>query len=273
MTFHALLFMPTALFISPHLDDVAFSCGGTLIDLVQGDWHVVLCTIFTRSVASPQGFALACQTDKGIAPAVDYMALRRGEDEQFAKIAGVNELLHLAHVEAPHRGYNAAPELFAGVHEDDQIWEQLVNDLRRLDDEYAPDLVFAPQGLGNHVDHLQVIKGLLMTKLADRTCWYRDTPYIIRRPTAAPSTLLPHHLHEQGVAIDQTIERKIAGCCAYMTQIGFQFGGEAEVKRKLWALHQHEAQRVNMPNYAEVFFVPPSVRLTMEARSHGAQYG
>lgn len=262
--------MPTALFISPHLDDVAFSCGGTLIDLVQRGWHVVLCTIFTRSVHDPQGFALACQTDKGIAPDVDYMALRRAEDEQFAQIAGVNEFLHLPHAEAPHRGYNAAPELFAGVHEDDQIWELLADDFRHLDAAYAPDLIFAPQGLGNHVDHLQVIRALLAAELADHTCWYRDTPYIIRQPTAVPSTLLPSKLHQQGVAVDQTIERKIAGCCAYTTQIGFQFGGAAEVAHKLRVLHQREAERMNMPGYAEVFSVPASVRFTMEARRHGA---
>jgi LmbE family N-acetylglucosaminyl deacetylase len=265
--------MPTALFISPHLDDVAFSCGGTLSRLVQNGWRVVLCTIFTRSVPDPQGFALACQTDKGIAPDVDYMALRRAEDEQFATIAGVTEWLHLPHVEAPHRGYNAAPELFTGLHADDQIWEQLVGELRRLDATYAPNLFFAPQGLGNHVDHLQVIKAVLAAELADRTCWYRDTPYIIRQPTAAPSTLLPHGLHEQGVTIDHTLERKIAGCCAYTTQLGFQFGGAVEVDRKLRALHRREAERVHMGGYAEVFAVPPAIRLTTEAWSHGEQHG
>ncbi len=265
--------MPTALFISPHLDDVTFSCGGTLINLVQHGWHVVLCTIFTRSVPDPQGFALRCQTDKGIAPNVDYMALRRAEDEQFANIAGVNELVHLPHPEAPHRGYNAAPELFAGVHEDDQIWNHLVDDLRRLNAAYEPDLIFAPQGLGNHVDHLQVIHALLAAELAGRTCWYRDTPYIIRQPTAAPSTLLPSGLMEQGVAINATIKGKIVGCCAYTTQIEFQFGGAGEVDRTLRALHQREAERVHLTGYAEVFSVPPSIWFTTQARRHGAQHG
>jgi LmbE family N-acetylglucosaminyl deacetylase len=272
--------MPTALFISPHLDDVAFSCGGTLILLVQNEWRVVLCTMFTRSVRNPQGFALACQTDKGIPPDVDYMALRRAEDEQFAKIAGVHTLLHLPHAEAPHRGYHSAPDLFGGMHADDQIWKQLVGDLRRLNDEYAPDLIFAPQGLGNHVDHLQVILAILAAELRDRICWYRDTPYIIRQPTAMPSLLMPDGLHEQGVAIDQAIEGKIEGCCAYTTQIGFQFGGAAAVAHKLRALHQREAERVHMTGYTEVFSVPPSVRLPKAdstfrkylLQEHGAQH-
>ena len=38
---------------------------------------VTVVTCFTRSVPDPQGFALACQLDKGLGPEVDYMALRR----------------------------------------------------------------------------------------------------------------------------------------------------------------------------------------------------
>ena len=40
--------MPTAFsFLSPHLDDVAFSCGGTLLRLADDPrWRVTVCTIF-----------------------------------------------------------------------------------------------------------------------------------------------------------------------------------------------------------------------------------
>ncbi len=76
--------LPRALFLSPHLDDVAFSCGGTLVGLAAGGWETHLATAFTASVPDPQGFALACQLDKGLGPEVDYMALRRAEDHAFA---------------------------------------------------------------------------------------------------------------------------------------------------------------------------------------------
>ena len=68
----------TALALSPHLDDAAFSAGGTLHALARAGWRVVVATVFTRSVPDPQGFALACQLDKGLDASVDYMALRRG---------------------------------------------------------------------------------------------------------------------------------------------------------------------------------------------------
>ena len=87
----------TALFLSPHLDDVAFSCGGTLLRLTDDPrWRVVLCTIFTASVPDPQGFALRCQTDKGIPAETDYMALRRAEDAAYATFANVHDTQHWA---------------------------------------------------------------------------------------------------------------------------------------------------------------------------------
>ena len=237
--------MPTALFLSPHLDDVAFSCGGTLLRLADDPrWRVVLCTVFAASVEHPQGFALRCQTDKGIAPEVDYMALRRSEDTAFVHAAGADEAWHWQHREAPHRGYGSPAALFAGAHPDDSAWQAVRDDLTALDAACRPDVVFAPQGLGNHVDHLQLIRAVLGVYPAGRgVCWYRDTPYAIREPGAQPSTLLePCRATHRRVALPpETLERKIADCCLYASQIDFQFGGADGVREKLTAFHRHEA--------------------------------
>ncbi|MGI9175047.1 MAG: PIG-L deacetylase family protein, partial [Rhodothermales bacterium] len=101
--------MSVALFLSPHLDDVAFSCGGTLARLAQEGWMTHLATVFTRSIPNPMGFPLACQLDKGLGADVDYMALRRDEDERFAREAGAADVHHFDLPEAPHRGYMSAP--------------------------------------------------------------------------------------------------------------------------------------------------------------------
>ena len=113
----------TALFISPHLDDAVFSCGGTMAKLAANGWQTILCTVFTQSAVNPKGFALECQLDKNLAPEVDYMKLRRAEDSCAAQILNVAETLHLNFPEAPHRGYDSAPELFAGIKAGDDIWK------------------------------------------------------------------------------------------------------------------------------------------------------
>jgi GT2 family glycosyltransferase/LmbE family N-acetylglucosaminyl deacetylase len=251
--------MPKALFISPHLDDVAFSCGGTVVRLIECGWSVHVCTIFTASVANPTGFALACQTDKGLEPAVDYMRLRRAEDARFAQIVGGPRLLHLAHPEAPHRGYHSARALFAGVRPDDTIWRDVAADLCRLADAVQPDLVFAPQGLGGHVDHLQVIRALDAAGLDARAIWYRDTPYIIREPQATPPYALPAGLVERPIAIDDVLARKAAGGNAYASQVGFQFGGAGHLAASLVTLARREAARLGQEGFAEALLTPPDI--------------
>lgn len=245
--------MPRALFLSPHLDDVAFSCAATARHLLRGGWSVQLVTVFTASINDPQGFALACQLDKGLAPDVDYMALRRAEDAEFCRIVGIENYAHWPFQEAPHRGYDAAPALFAGVREGDEIWRDVLAKLQTIE---TPDTVFAPQGLGHHADHLQVIRAVIERGWASQTFWCRDTPYAIRQPNAEPSELLPPQTTSGFVAFDEAeLEVKIAGCCAYRSQIEFQFGGAHEVARKLKQFHRDEARDAGREGYAERFCV------------------
>ena len=244
--------MPTALFLSPHLDDAAFSCAGSLLTLKNAGWDICHCTVFTASLPNPQGFALRCQTDKGIAPEVDYMALRRREDTDFAQIMGVSDVRHWPFAEAPHRGYESPAALFAGIRDGDEVWKPISESLSDLISALDPLRVFAPQGLGNHADHLQVIAAVRDALADDLVCWYRDTPYAIREPNAQPSSLLPLDLIEQPALLsEEVIAQKIAGACAYKSQIGFQFGGPEEVACKLREFHRAEAIRLGRDGYAE----------------------
>ncbi|WP_420460484.1 PIG-L deacetylase family protein [Neolewinella sp.] len=221
------------LVFSPHLDDAVFSCGGLLGQLSGELVRVVTC--FTRSVPDPQGFALACQLDKGLAPGVDYMALRRAEDEKAMELLG----LHPEHwdlPEAPHRGYESAPALFAGVHADDTIQEELRQRVASAIYDYRPLTIFYPLGAGNHADHLQVIQAVKSLKKyweqVDFVQYY-DQPYTHRHPTAYAEIDAATPLHTSkklpakqtlGYSLPPaTLQTKYAACLAYATQIGFQF--------------------------------------------------
>jgi LmbE family N-acetylglucosaminyl deacetylase len=227
--------MPTALALSPHLDDAAFSCGGTLATLAEAGWRVVMATIFTGSVPDPSGFALACQTDKGLGPEIDYMALRRDEDCEAARALGIAEPLHLPFREAPHRGYGSAPELFSEIRPDDRIAADLAPAFRDLIAETAPDLILAPQAVGGHVDHVQVVRALREAAPAAPVLWWRDFPYSVRddlpkEPLAADFTPLPRRVVRFGAGAQA---RKAAACAAYASQLGFQFGGPAGLAERL----------------------------------------
>ena len=216
--------MPTALFLSPHLDDAVFSCGGLAARLADAGWRTVMVTAFTRSVVPAAGFALACQLDKGLPPDVDYMALRRDEDRAAAAVIGIQDLRWLGLLEAPHRGYHSAPALFGGIHGGDAVADELALLFGALATELTPDLVLAPQGLGNHVDHQHVVAAALRTFATGSLAFYRDTPYAIRQPGAVALPIVPPG-SPSTIPIGSVLDRKVAAAQAYTTQIGFQFGG------------------------------------------------
>lgn len=216
--------MTRVLAVSPHLDDAAFSVGGTLAALAAAGHDVTVVTCFTRSVPDPQGFALACQTDKGLAPEVDYMALRRAEDDAAMAALGAMPL-RLDLPEAPHRGYTSAPDLFAGVHDGDEAWR----DVRAALEDLSADVWLGPQGLGNHVDHLHVLRAL--AGLDRPTAWWRDSPYVLRAPDATPGPDLPAGLAE--VELPQDRAARADACACYTTQLGFQFGGPDAMRTAL----------------------------------------
>ncbi len=227
---------PTALFLSPHLDDVAFSCGGTVARLAAAGWRCVVVTAFTRSVPRPTGFALACQTSKGLAADVDYLAVRRAEDAAACRHLGA-EPVWLDFPEAPHRGYESAAALFAGVTPGDDVWAPLADRLRA----FAGDRVFAPQGLGGHTDHLQLIRAVQAVWPDDGVAWYRDTPYALRDPSPAAG---------EPADIAATLPAKLDACAAYATQLGFQFGGEAAMRQALTAFAVAEGRGTPAERFA-----------------------
>ncbi|WP_369258223.1 PIG-L deacetylase family protein [Geodermatophilus amargosae] len=213
--------------VSPHLDDAAFSVGGTLAALAGAGHEVTVVTCFTASVPDPAGFALACQLDKGLPADVDYMALRRAEDAAAMAVLGTGSL-YLDLPEAPHRGYTGAPDLFAGVHEGDDTWRSVGAALADV----PGDLWLAPQALGGHVDHLQVLRAV--AALGRPVLWWRDSPYVLREPDAAPGPDLPGGLTP--LELPQDLPRRADACACYATQLGFQFGGPEQMRAALAGL-------------------------------------
>ena len=233
--------MPTALFVSPHLDDVAFSCGATVSWLASRGWRCVLATAFTRSVHNPTGFALACQTDKGLPADVDYMALRRQEDAACGQALGTEAVRWLDFAEAPHRGYDTAAQLFAPPLVGDSVVEPLSQALSALCREWQPAITFAPLALGAHVDHVQLQRAVRLAVGAQAlVAWYRDMPYAMRAGDDAGSA-------DAAVALgDRHLQAKLDGCACYGSQLGFQFGGVQDMRAALASFAHAEGRRARL---------------------------
>ncbi|WP_279349338.1 PIG-L deacetylase family protein [Erythrobacter litoralis] len=219
--------MNRILAISPHLDDAAFSAGGYLASRERAGDEVTILTCFTGNVEQPEGFALACQLDKGLGPDVDYMALRRAEDEAACAVIGAKPI-HLPFLEAPHRGYDSAPALFAGSHEDDDIVERLRTAIAEQVEELQPDAVLGPLCIGDHVDHHAVREA--MVDLPGVLLW-EDWPYLDRSEYTPSSP--PAFVHELS---DYDRIQRLAMCRCFASQLGFQFGGEDALAKRTAAI-------------------------------------
>ncbi|MEZ0163352.1 PIG-L deacetylase family protein [Kineococcus sp. LSe6-4] len=220
--------------VSPHLDDAVFSAGALLTGLAAAGAEVTVVTVFTGTVADPRGFALSCQTDKGLTADVDYMALRRAEDDAATAALGVVGS-HLPLLEAPHRGYHSAAALFGPVVAGDEGCPDAVREVLEAflaqRSGGAVDLLLGPQALGDHVDHRHVrcaVDALARDRGLPLARW-ADTPYVLRPGAQTPEGGPRYPTEEE-------LDAKVEACAAYATQLGFQFDGTAAMVRALRAL-------------------------------------
>ena len=205
----------------------------------------MLATAFTRSVHNPTGFALACQTDKGLAVDVDYMALRRQEDAACGQALGIEAVRWLDFAEAPHRGYDTAAQLFAPPHMSDSVVQPLSQALSALCRELQPAITFAPLALGAHVDHVQLQRAVRLAAGAQApVAWYRDMPYAMRLGDDAGCDA---DSANAAVALgDRNLQAKLDGCACYASQLGFQFGGVQDMRAALTSFAHAEGRRARL---------------------------
>jgi LmbE family N-acetylglucosaminyl deacetylase len=237
------------LYLSPHLDDAALSCGGAIHrHRVMGE-QVSVVTIFAGSFEGGDlsSFALRQHGYWGNPPRP--MALRRAEDLAALTLLGA-ETLYLDYLDAVYR---AAPQgrwlypdleaLVGDIHPLDPIYRDgtqgLADQLASLAPPGASAVIYAPLGAGNHVDHQLVC--LAARELVERGCrvaFYEDYPY------AEKAGALEAALGNAGIqswdletiqlgAVD--LVAKVSAVGYYHTQMGVLFGGAGAMPSRLWS--------------------------------------
>lgn len=158
-------------FLSPHDDDLAFSIGGALISgyITTG----VVATIFSvsNSTIDEQERNVCCVT-----------AARRKENGRFySSLSAELEIIYLDRLDAPLR---------LGVSEE-RVIENVQNASDHIEANHISSVIesllkpssmlFAPLGLGGHIDHLLVHKvACAFAKNGRAIAFYEDLPYAAR---------------------------------------------------------------------------------------------
>jgi LmbE family N-acetylglucosaminyl deacetylase len=167
------------IFLSPHYDDIALSCGGLVWEQGQAGHRTSIWTICAGApqFASTTPFASSLHARWGVADAVER---RRAEDIRSSQVLGAAHR-HLPIPDCIYRGsqdplYPSEESLWGGLHPAEAslvhaLYVQLARDLP------ARAQIVCPLGIGRHVDH-QLTRAAA-ERLSRDLWYYPDYPYVL----------------------------------------------------------------------------------------------
>lgn len=231
-------------FLAPHYDDVALSCGGTVAALAEQGLRPVIVTCFGGGPDGPLSpFAAFQHRWRGLSDE-EALAIRRAEERAAANVLGA-EPLWLGLPDAIYRDarYLSDEQLFGSLHPDDaevlpRLWAALREALAAAG--ITPAWFAVPLGVGNHVDH-QLVRALgHALRRQGRTVWaYEDFPYsALEGGNRELARLASEHAAAEPwlqPLTDDQLQRRIAAVRCYASQIAVIFrhlGDPAEAIRR-----------------------------------------
>ncbi|MBV9230094.1 MAG: PIG-L family deacetylase [Chloroflexi bacterium] len=235
------------IFLSPHFDDVVYSCGGTLGVQVSSGLRPLVITVFGGVPPSDlklSPFALQVHREMGVSAAQGVSRLietRRKEDAAALDYLEV-DYLWLDYLDAMYRGeppyYPDKNAVIGGdVHPAD-LWidKQLAEDLIALRERLPDTVWYAPLGAGRHVDHQIVCSAVdRLTQRGAKVNLYEDFPYVQREPGALDARLkeLGGTLELALVEMSEFLPVRLAAADIYATQIGVNFGNQEAMHKAM----------------------------------------
>ena len=209
------------IFLSPHLDDVALSCGGLAWDLSRQGCRVEVWTLMAGFPPDENFSAFAQQNHQAWGMSGETaIRMRRVEDANACQILGVEH----RHFDWPDAIYRRDPStggpvvtsnasLF-GAQPENWLVDEIAAFLYR---EIPGDAqVVFPLGVGGHVDHLAVTRAA--QGLVQMMYFYADYPYILKHPNwpalkRRSLAKIPYILNEEA------LQHWVAAVLAYPSQI------------------------------------------------------
>jgi LmbE family N-acetylglucosaminyl deacetylase len=224
------------LYVSPHLDDVAFSCGGQIHGAAGRGRRILIVTLHT---ADPPGeglsaFAEALHREWSLGP--EAMAVRRQEDRKACAVLGA-EPRHESELDAVYRrggdgrSFYDTPEALRGrpVAADLEHLERL----RRILAELPPaKRVYAPLAAGGHVDH-RLTRRAAEAVFGRRLEYYEDYPYVRSRVVLVKA--LGFSLWRRRTVELETadLDAKVRAFGCFASQLSTAFADPEDMKRQV----------------------------------------
>lgn len=229
-------------FLSPHLDDIALSCGGYVRRLVQRGERVVIVTVCTGDWPTERPLTPAIQKEHSQWKLGEWpYRARRLEDDAATKVLGAYAV-HLGLPDAIYR-FDAQNQPmyvrdFIGVPPNPEDWKEhaiaLAAKLTALIPAEAH--IYCPLAVGRHVDHSIVRQVVEVIYPRSRITYYEDYPYADQPVALATETAqLPNAQSKQIELTVDELDTRIAAVACYASQVPVMFGTNVQMAERIRA--------------------------------------
>lgn len=228
-----------AIFLAPHLDDAALSCGGQIASLARAGRRVLIVTVMAGDPPSAIENDYIRSLHARWELERNATAQRRAEDIAACALLGATHLhwpiadcIYRLHPETGAPLYLSDADIFGDVHPAEQ---PLVTEIAaRLAMLPPHGQCFAPLTVGHHVDHLLVATAAQQA-FGAALVWYEDYPYAQQPGKLAAVIGDPPTIWQPVVTplTDADLDAKLAAILAFRSQLSTFFTDRADLERQV----------------------------------------
>ena len=227
-----------ALYLSPHLDDAALSCGGQIAQATRQGRRVLIVTVMAGDPPMEAGNDYIVSLHARWELDRDAAAQRRAEDLAACALLGADAL----HLDVPDCIYRTDPatgaplylsdaDIFGDIHAaETPLVARIAGLLRGLP---AAAEVYAPLTVGHHVDHL-LVRAAAEQVWGGGLRYYEDYPYA-QQPGKLDAVLgADGGWHATVIPLDAAaLEAKCAAVSAFRSQLSTFFADRADLEAQV----------------------------------------
>ena len=227
------------LFISPHLDDVALSCGGLVYRLTSAGQPVTIASVHTADHPTDRPLSEAARREHRQWQLGDQpYERRRAEDALACQTLGATAI-HLGLLDAIYRCDERGLPLYANdfiggaVHPLD--WQSHLSEVQWVLSPLVGSAmqVYCPLAIGGHVDHVVVRRAVESLARSSVLRYYEDFPYVDRVDQfSSPAAGLAC---ERVVLTTEELEVRIRAIACYPSQCSVMFGSVGAMSQRVQA--------------------------------------
>jgi len=222
-------------YLSPHFDDAALSCGAMIWQQLDAGDSVQICTVCAGLPSTQVAFSPFAQSlhARWQTPPQIAVEQRRAEDENAGTVLGAVlrywNLPDCIYRTLPDGSYlvNGEEDLYQPSHTHEAGVVTAMQEWLRVCLTPQSKLV-VPMTLGGHVDHRLVRTAA--EGLARPIYFYADFPYVEKHPEALPELIQPHW-HKECIKLEETaVERWCDAIACYTSQISTFWKDTAQMR-------------------------------------------